>query len=180
MRSNWFKRGICSAVTLAMLCASVGPALAESDALVRSILVPGTGQAQQGHYTKAAIFAGAAVVTATGWFLSQVHYNQAVMRFNDLRELYVGYPAQLQGGTVVSYSEIQETYADMQEAYDKSDDRKVWRNLFLGAFLVTYTLNIVDVILSQPDTGERTEGASSSVGFQMRGEDVVVYKTFHF
>jgi hypothetical protein len=163
-----------------MVCASVGPALADTDTTIRSVLVPGTGQAQQGHYTKAAIFAGAAVVTATGWFLSQVHYNQAVMRYNDLREIYVAYPGQLQSGDVVQYSEIRQTYADMTLAYDKSEDRKVWRNVFLGAFLVTYTLNIVDVILNKPETGELPDQAEPSVGFQMRGEGVVVYKSFSF
>jgi hypothetical protein len=180
MRSSWFKRGICSAVTVAMLCASVGPVLADTDSTVRSILVPGTGQAQQGHYTKAAIFAGAAVVTATGWFLSQVHYNQAVMRYNDLREIYLGYPDELAGGDVVQFSEIQQTYIDMTEAYDASEDRQVWRNVFLGAFLVTYTLNIVDVIINKPETGERQEVPEPSVGFQMRGDDIMVYKSFSF
>jgi len=119
----------------------------------------GPDKRRQGHYTKAAIFAGAAVVTGVGLVLSQVHYNQAVERFNGLRETYVGYEGNLQEGTVVPYSEITGTYSDMQDAYDDSETRETWRNTFMVAFIVTYAANLVDVILSEPDTGERQREA---------------------
>ena len=180
MRLCWIKRTICTVLAAVLVIVTSGPVLADSESIVRSLLVPGTGQAHQGHYTKAAIFAGAAVVSGVGLLLSQVHYNQAVMRYNDLREIYLGYPAELQSGTVISYSEIQQTYADMTAAYDRTESRQTWRNVFLGAFLVTYALNIVDVILNKPETGEREEVPESSVGFYMRGDDVMVYKTFNF
>ena len=178
MRQRWIKRTICSVVTAALVIVSTAPVLADTNSTARSVLVPGTGQAHQGHYKKAAVFAGAAVITGVGLLLSQVHYNQSVMRYNDLRELYLGYPAQAQGGTTVFYSDITQTYDEMQTAWDTSDDRKVWRNVFLGAFVITYALNIVDVIMSKPDTGEKLDEAS--IGFQMDGDNVRIYKTFDF
>jgi hypothetical protein len=100
------------------------------------------------------------------------------MRYNDLRDIYLGYPAMLDGGTTVFYSEITGTYDDMQSAWDKSEDRKTWRNVFLGAFIATYALNLVDVILNKPETGERPEAAT--VGIQMDEHNIRVFKTFDF
>ena len=181
MKQRSFKRVICSAVTVALVCACAAPALAQGENTARSILLPGSGQASEGHYGKAVLFAGAAVVTGVGWFLSQVHYNQAVMRYNNLRDLYVGYPGQLQSGVVIPYSVIQSTYGDMKEAYDTSEDRQVWRNAFMGTFLVVYALNLVDVLMSKPETGERApDEGSSAIGFEMQDEGVLVYKDFRF
>jgi len=164
-----------------MVCATAAPALADTPSVARSVLVPGTGQAHQGHYAKAAVFAGAAVVTGVGWFLSQVYYNEAVMRYNDLRDIYVGYPDQAQSGQVIPYSEIQQTEEAMNLAYDRSEDRKVWRNVFMAAFFVTYAVNIADIIMSKPDTGERPDDeAANTVGFQVSGDKVMVYKSFRF
>lgn len=180
MRQRWFKRWICSVVIVALVGLSAGAVSADTPSVLRSALVPGTGQAHEGHYGKAAVFAGAAVVTGVGLFLSQVHYNQAAMRYNDLRGLYLSYPEQLRSGEVTPYREIEQTYQDMNEAWNTSDDRKVWRNTFLVAFLATYALNLVDVILSETETGERPEEAAGEVGFEMRGDNVMVYKSFSF
>jgi len=65
MRQRWFKRLVCSTV-FAVIAASAIPAMAEKESWARSILLPGSGQAHQGHYTKATIFAGAAIITGTG------------------------------------------------------------------------------------------------------------------
>jgi hypothetical protein len=169
------------AVTVLLVMALTGQALADGESTARSILLPGSGQAQEGHYGKAAIFAGAAIVTGVGWFLSQVHYNQAVSRYNDLRAIYVGYPDQLESGTVIPGSTINQTYADMTDVYNKSEDRQTWRNAFMVSFLVVYAVNLVDILLSEPDTGERApDESSSSIQFEMGGDDVRVYKAFSF
>jgi hypothetical protein len=181
MRQGSFKRWICMVATAGLLSSFAGPALAQGESTARSILLPGSGQAQQGHYGKAAIFAGAAVVTGVGWFLSQVHYNQSVTRFNALRDLYVGYPDQLASGTVVPYSSIENTYQDMNEAYDTSETRQTWRNVFMVSFLVVYTVNLVDVLMSEPETGERTpEESTGGISLEMQGDNVFVYKSFGF
>jgi hypothetical protein len=180
MRQRWFKRWICSVVIVVLVGVTAGAVSAETPSVLRSALVPGTGQAHEGHYGKAAVFAGAAVITGVGLFLSQVHYNQAAMRYNDLRGLYLSYPEQLRSGEVTPYGEIEETYRDMNEAWDKSEDRKVWRNTFLVAFLATYALNLVDVIMSERETGERPDEAAGAVSFEMRGDHVMVFKSFNF
>jgi hypothetical protein len=181
MRQRSFKRWICSAVTAALICSIAGPALAVGESTARSILVPGSGQAHEGHYGKAAVFAGAAIVTGVGWFLSQVHYSQAVTRYNDLRALYTGYPAELQSGTVVPGSTIEDTYNDMQEAWDTSEDRQVWRNVFMVSFLAVYTVNLIDILMSEPETGERVPDESAgALGFELRGDDIRVYKSIRF
>ncbi len=177
MRVRWF-HGWIGSIAFAVLCGASTASAAETGAIIRSLLLPGSGQAQQGHYTKAAIFAGAAVVTGVGLVLSQVHYNQAVQRFNGLRETYIGYEAQLQNDTVIPYSEITGTYTDMQDAYDDSETRENWRNTFMVAFIVTYAANLVDVILSERDTGERQREAP--VGMELRGNDIRLYGTLHF
>jgi hypothetical protein len=179
MRQRWFRRLVCSTVIVVLVGIAV-PVMAEKESVVRSLLLPGSGQAHQGHYAKAAVFAGAAIITGTGLFLSQVHYNQSVMRYNDLYGIYVQYPSDLQSGTVIRFGEIQETYKDMQAAWDTSEDRKTWRNVFLVAFLATYVVNLVDVVISERETGEKTIEEPSSVGIEMRGEDVLVYKSFRF
>ena len=178
MRQRSFNRTICPVVARPGDTGSSGPALADSNSTARSILLPGSGQAHEGHYAKAAIFAGAAIVTGVGLLLSQVHYNQSVMQYNTLRDIYLSYPSSAQGGTAVFYSDITGTYDEMQSVWDTTEDRKVWRNVFLGAFVVTYALNIVDVILNKPDTGEKPDEAT--IGFQMDGENVRIYKTFDF
>jgi hypothetical protein len=179
MRQRWFKRLVCSTVIGVLMGIGV-PVLAEKESVARSILLPGSGQAHQGHYAKAAIFAGAAVITGTGLFLSQVHYNQSVTRYNDLREIYVQYPSELQSGTVIRFTEIQDTYDEMQAAWDTSEDRQTWRNVFLVGFVATYVVNLVDVIISERETGEKSIEEPASVGFEMRGENVLVYKSFRF
>jgi hypothetical protein len=181
MRQRSLKRWICSAVTIALLCAAAGPVLAEGESVARSILLPGSGQAQQGHYSKAVIFAGAAVVTGVGWFLSQVHYSQAVTRYNNLRGIYSAYPQELQSGTVIPYSTITQTYADMQRAWDTSEDRQVWRNVFMVSFLAVYTLNLIDILMTEPETGERpVEESAGGLRFEMQGDNVRVVKSFSF
>ena len=181
MRLRSFKRLIGSAVTVVLVVVLASPVLAEGESTARSILLPGSGQAQEGHYGKAAIFAGAAIVTGVGWFLSQVHYNQAVTRYNDLRDIYTGYPSELQSGIVIPGSSIQQTYDDMTEAWNTSEDRQTWRNVFMVSFLVVYTVNLVDILRSDPDTGERLPDESAgSLGIEMRGHDVRVFKAFSF
>jgi hypothetical protein len=181
MRQRSFKRWICSVVTVALTCSMAAPVLADGESTARSILLPGSGQAQDGHYGKAAIFAGAAIVTGVGWLLSQIHYNQAVTRYNDLRDLYLAYPGDLRSGTVVPGSVIEQTYSDMQEAWDTSDDRQVWRNVFMVSFLAVYAVNIVDILMSEPDTGERVpEESTGALGFELRGDDIRVYKSINF
>jgi hypothetical protein len=177
MRHSQFKR-LAAIAAGALFLATAGPASAFDSAIVRSILLPGAGQAQQGHYTRAAVFAAAAIASGAGLFATQIHYDRAVESFDDLKDLYTSYPGRLESGEVISEAEINDTYAALLDAEDDADSRLAWRNAFLGALIATYTINLIDVIMSDPDTGELSNASGLSV--EMRGTDVRVVKSFSF
>ena len=122
----------------------------EKGALVRSLLIPGLGQAHQGHFGRASVYAGCAIISGFGLLLAQVHYNVSVDKYNSQEQIYTGYQEDLENGQVISIDEINQTYADMTAAWNEAEDRLVWRNAFLFTFLATYTVNLVDVLISKP------------------------------
>lgn len=131
-----------------------GMALAKTSAVIRSLLLPGTGQAHEGHYTKAAVFSGAAIISGAGLFVSQVQYNRAVDDFNSAQDQYNTQLADWQNGGVLSSTLLNTDYAAMQNASDEADTRLKWRNFFLGTLVATYTLNLIDVLVSKPHDPE--------------------------
>lgn len=151
-------------------------AFALDSALIRSLLIPGLGQAHQGHYTKASILAGSAILSGFGLLVSQVYYKEAVNKYKDQSGMYASYEEALQQGTVVSLEDMNLTYSNMEAEYDSAEDRLVWRNAFLVAFLATYTVNVIDVLISKPykiDDEERLSVNVNANGF-------LVTKTFRF
>lgn len=177
-RMNPMRRVVSVVVASALVVSLSAPAFAFDTAIARSALLPGTGQAQNGHYTRAALFAGAAIMTGAGLLATQIHYNRAVDTFENEKRIYNDYPRLLDSGKVFSAAEIDATYQAMETAYNNAEDRLVWRNVFLGALIATYTLNLVDVIMSKPDTGELENTAGLSV--EMDGSHVRVVKSFSF
>ena len=129
-------------------------AIAKDTAFLRSALIPGTGQAHQGHLKKASLFSGAAILSATGLFVSQVHYNQAVDRMDDAIGVQASIQTRLDNNEIVSIEEIDGNFADLQSAHDESESRLTWRNTFLTALIATYALNLVDVLMSDPHDAE--------------------------
>jgi len=177
LRSRRIKAPLCAGVLVVLVTTMSGPALAFDSAIVRSLLLPGSGQAQNGNYTRAALFAGAAIVSGAGLFASQLQYNRALDGYNDARRVYLHYPETLETQTVPQ-SEIDATYDFMQKSFDDADARIVWRNAFLTALIATYAVNIVDVIVSEPNTGEL--GPASGMSVELRGRDVMLMKSFSF
>jgi hypothetical protein len=176
MQTRGFRLFVISLFAFGLVTASVGPVAADS-ALVKSLFIPGIGQANKGHYNRAAVFAASAVLSGAGLFLSQIQYNRSVDDYNNHKRVYVGYPEALEGGAIISYSEIQFTYDEMTRAYNTADDRIVWRDTFLVALIATYAFNIIDVIRLKEDTGEVTD----PVSVQMTGANSFrVVKTFNF
>ncbi len=151
-----FRRwSVAAILAVALTAGGSSASLAGSDgAFWRSLLLPGAGQAHDGRYSRAALFAGGAVVSGAGLLFSQIHYDRAVEKFEDRKKTYQGYQSQLNGGTEIPLSDIQQTYTEMNDAFDSADTRLMWRNVFLGAFLTTYALNILDVMTQDPVTGE--------------------------
>ncbi|HET6349505.1 MAG TPA: DUF5683 domain-containing protein [Candidatus Krumholzibacteria bacterium] len=152
---------VTAAATAAAAVMSVASPAFAANSILLSALLPGLGQAQQGHYTKATIFGTAAIASWIGVFASQINYSRSVDTYNDQKRIYLAYGDQLKSGTIVKGSDIDATYQAMSDAYNKADDEAKWRDIFVGAVVVTYALNLVDIILSRPDTGEVKEPATS-------------------
>jgi len=181
MKSRRFQRGVCALVLAALVAATSTPAFAFDGAVVRSLLLPGSGQAEKGNYARAAMFASAAIISGAGLLASQLQYNRAVETYDDAKRVYLHYPTTTTAqNQVVSQSEIDATYDAMQAAFDQADSRVVWRNAFLTAFIATYALNVVDVIMSKRKTGEIDSPATTGMSVEMRGTDVMLVKSFSF
>jgi hypothetical protein len=148
--------------------AATTPASAANSVLL-SILLPGLGQAEEGHYGKAAAFASAAIVSWAGVFASQINYSRSVEKYENEKRTYLAYEDQLAAGAVLRAEDIDATYDAMTNAYNQADGEEKWRNAFVGALVLTYGLNLVDVILSEPETGEAPEPAAVSLEVQRDG-----------
>lgn len=163
-------------VCAALLLTASSPARAANSILL-SALLPGLGQAQEGHYTKATIFGTAALASWIGVFASQINYSRSVDKYEDEKRTYLAYQDQINNGTVVKSSDIDATYQNMTNAFNDADDEEKYRNIFVGALVVTYGLNLVDIILSRPDTGEVKEPATS---MEIQKDGFRLVRTFSF
>ncbi len=170
-RRSWFR-----AAAMAVLLVLPAQAFAVDSALVRSLIVPGLGQAQQGHYTRSAVFAGAAVVTGVGVFLSQIYYREAVNKLYADKHTYAAYEETLENDGIVSIDDMEATYESMEANFDSAENRLVWRNAFLIGFAATYAINLVDVLVSKPYDAER----ETRLSVEMSPAGFKVAKTFRF
>jgi len=157
-----------AAITAVFFLSAASPALAANSVLL-STLLPGLGQAQEGHYGRATVFASAAIVSWVGLFASQINYSRSVEKYEDEKRTYLAYQTQIDNGHVVSIEDVDATRTAMTEAFDQADEEVVWRNVFLGAVVATYTLNLIDVIRSKPDTGEMKEPPAVSLEVEREG-----------
>ena len=144
--------------------------------LWRSLLVPGSGQAHQGHYKKAAVFAGATILSAAGVFLTSVQYNQAVDSYDTEKGIYNSYAEDLANGNVVRIDDVNATYNAMSDAWDDAEGRFKWRNGFIVALAATYTLNIVDILISKPHDPD----TAMNYGVDATKERVLVVRSWRF
>jgi hypothetical protein len=162
-------------LVLVALAVPIGASAMES-ALVRSLLIPGLGQAHKGHYARAAIYAGSAVLSGFGLLVAQVYYNEAVDKYDAQRGIYASYGETLANGGVVSIIDMQTTYETMQSEYDSAEDRLFWRNAFLTAFVATYAINVIDVLISKSWEAE----PAPAVSLEVRPGGFRVTKAFRF
>lgn len=168
---------VTAATAAATLLLSVGsPAMAANSVLL-SALLPGLGQSQEGHYGKATIFASAAIISWVGLFATQINYNGTVTKYEDEKRTYLAYQDQLDNGQVVKASDMDATYQAMEDAYSTADDQEKYRDIFVGALVLTYGLNLIDILLSDPDTGEVQEPATS---LQIEKDGFRLVRTIHF
>lgn len=155
MRSRMFVRRMGIAAVFATIVATANPVWAGAWGTAKAVLLPGVGQAERGHYSRAAVLGGAAIISWVGLLATQVNYARTVDRYEDAKRTYLFYPVQAgERGQVVSASEIAGTYREMTDAWNGAEDDVKWRNGFIVAVAAVYAVNIVDLLLSEPDTGE--------------------------
>jgi len=150
----------------------------ETAALWRSLLLPGSGQAHQGRYRTAAIFAGVTVLSAAGVFLTSIQYNQAADRYNTQKRLYHEYEQDLAAGKVVRIEDLNATYTAMSSAWDDSESRFKWRTGFTIVLAGTYALNIVDVLISKPHDPDTA--MNMNYGVDANKERVLLVRSWRF
>ncbi len=166
-----------AAALAALFVLSLASPAAAADSLLLSLLLPGLGQAQDGHYAKASVFGSAALISWTGLFATQINYSRTVDRYEDQKRIYNRYQGQLDDGEVVSIDQINDTYTQMSDAYDQAQDDEKWRNFFIGALVVTYAANVVDILMTKPDTGEVQP---QPVSLEWHGNEFRVVRTIRF
>jgi hypothetical protein len=169
----------CVAAALAAIFVlSVAAPASAADSLLLSLLLPGLGQAQDGHYAKASIFGSAALISWVGLFATQINYNNTVTRYENQKRTYLAYQDQLDRGDTVYVGDMESTYQQMTDAYNQADDDEDWRNIWIGALVVTYGLNIVDILLSREDTGEVQRESDTSL--EVRSDGLRLVRTIRF
>lgn len=151
---------------------------ASADSLILPILLPGLGQAQNGHYGKASVLGTAAFVSWIGLFATQINYSRTVDRYEAEKRNYLAYEDQLENGDPVYIGDIDATYASMSDAYEQAEDDEKWRNMFVGALVVTYGINLLDLLLADEDTGEVERAPDTSL--EWRGDGMRLVRTFRF
>jgi hypothetical protein len=163
-------------VAAALLLAFPAQAMAVDSAFVRSLVIPGSGQAQQGHYTRAAVYAGTAVLSGFGFVLAWVSYNESSDKFNREKATYESYQDTLDNGGVVSIKDIEDTYAQMQTEHEAAVKRFRWRNGFLAVLGATYAVNLIDVLKSKPYQADKDQ----PVSLEASPDGVWITKTIRF
>ena len=81
-------------------------------------------------------------------------------------------------GEIVKIDDVNVTYSRMENGWNDAEDDAQWRNIFLGALIGVYALNLVDILLSEPDTGERAEPNQTSL--EWHGDGLRLVRTIHF
>ncbi len=176
------KRGKTKRATAAVLAVffvtSIASPAAAVDSVLLSALLPGLGQVQDGHYGRGTAFAAAAIISATGLFATQINYARSADTYNNSKRDYLYYQTAIDSGQVVQIDDVNATYAAMESSWNDAEDDAQWRNIFLGALIGVYALNLIDILLSDPDTGENVEPTQTSL--EWHGDGLRLVRTIHF
>jgi hypothetical protein len=170
-------RRVAATLAAIFVLSTAAPAFADGS-LVWALLIPGLGQAQSGHYSKASLLGTAGLISWTGLFATQVNYARTVEQYENQKRIYLGYQDLLDSGQTVYIGDVNDTYAQMSTAYSDAEDDEKWRNVFVGALIVTYALNTVDILLSREDTGEVQREPDTSL--ELGKDELRLVRTIRF
>ena len=169
-------RRVAATLAALFILSLATPAAADSS-LIWALLLPGVGQAQDGHYAKASIFGTAALISWTGFFATQINYSNTVTRYENQKRIYNSYLDQLADGGTVYVGDLNDTYSAMNDAYSQAEDEEQWRNIFVGALVVTYAVNVIDILMSDKESGEVKP---EPVSLEWRGDSLRLVRTIRF
>ncbi len=123
------------------------------DAMLRSAVFPGLGQAYNGRRTKAALVALAGIGAGAHYLWRQNEYNEAVAEFLKAENRFE---------SSVSVDERTRLLAEQQSLFDDVKDRRSERNIGLAVFGGVWFLSLVDTAL---DFGGEWGGARVAGSF---------------
>ena len=138
----------------------------KGSALIRSLFVPGWGQAYQGKTTRSWIYGVAFFSSAAVTIYFKNDYNQAVSDYNLLQEDY---------DSAVDPNDIDQLFREMETAYADAEKLKSLQNTFLLAAGAIWLLNIVDVLVLPP-AWEKNISMSAT----MDGQNIHAGLSIHF
>jgi hypothetical protein len=177
IRGKTLRRAAATVAAIFVVCLAA-PASA-ADSVLLSLLLPGLGQAQDGHYAKASIFGSAALISWVGLFGTQVNYATTVDRYENQKRQYNSYLEQIENGGTVYIGDLNDTYTAMNDAFSQAEDDEKYRNMWIGALVVTYGLNIAAILLTDEDTGE-IERDADTTSLEWRGDGLRLVRTIRF
>lgn len=129
-----------------------------------SILVPGWGQVQSGHYGRGALFLSAELVSLTALLITDIQYDRAVEQYDRAKALYLS--ASNIGDAVAEYER-------MHSNWDSAEELNGYRKTALYAAVGVWAVNILDMILF--DTKEE-----APLALELRREGFLVTASLSF
>ncbi len=156
-----FRIMIAAALIAILLVPSV---VFSGEGIVYSVIYPGWGQIRSEQYGRGILFAGAELVSLIGLMVSDIQYSRAAEDYNDARTSYLGADYI---GDAVHYYDL------MNEKWDDAERLNNYRNVFLGAAIGIWAINIIDMAI-----GDDKEAPDLSLS--VSGGTVFVSKGFAF
>ncbi|MCB1162716.1 MAG: DUF5683 domain-containing protein [Candidatus Krumholzibacteriia bacterium] len=139
---------LCLLLPAAVSAQDYSPApVSREGAMLRSLVIPGLGQIEQGRVGRGALWAGGAAALAGATFFAHMEYHSAAKDFENARDSYQR--ALADGDTDGAYQD----YLDMQRLEPIADDRQGTRRNLEIALGLWWAGSLVDTWLFNHDDG---------------------------
>ncbi len=124
------------------------------DLMLRSALLPGLGQLEQGRTGRSAAWAGGAMILAVGTFMAHNEYTSAATDFQSAETTYL--EAIAHGNWDLDSAES--SLIARRVAQERSDERYTTRAIFEVALVAWWAGNLLDVWLFERDDDDAESG----------------------
>ncbi len=125
-----------------------------------SAMVPGWGQVRAGHYGRGALFMSGELVALTTLVIADIQYNRAVEQYDRARASYLH-------ATYIGDAVGEHTI--MHERWNSAEDLNGLRRTMLYAAVGIWAVNVVDMILFDPEGEPPISISPRSDGFLVTG-----------